>query len=67
MLNDLPEPCVCHKIPALPVLAPLVTVDLTVDGTKITYDSSRFVVITGGNALSAHAGGRKIRRIVGLF
>lgn len=45
----------------------LVTVDLTVDGTKITYDSSRFVVITGGNALSAHAGGRKIRRIVGLF
>ena len=45
----------------------LVTVDLTVSGTKITYDSSNFVVITNGNTLSTYKGTRKIRKITGLL
>ena len=45
----------------------LVTIDFTVSGTKITYTSSRFVVITNGNTLSGYDDGRKIRKITGLF
>ena len=45
----------------------LVTVDFTVSGTKITYTSSRFIVITNANALSGYDDSRKIRKITGLL
>lgn len=45
----------------------LVTVDFTVSGTKITYTSSRFIVITNENTLSGYDDNRKIRKITGLL